>query len=787
MSALSTKLVRDLLQLKAPLLAIALVMACGVAGLVMTRTASLSLRNSVDTYYDRYRFADLFVSLKRAPLAVTDQIAAIPGIALSEARVTVEVTLDVPGVIEPAVGRVISIPDDRPPALHRIYLRKGRLPDPDREGEVLVGEAFAEAVGLGPGDTVEAVINGTRDVLRITGVALSPEFVYAIRPGGFVPDDKRFAVFWMPRRQLAPLFDMEGAFNDLIVRLSPGAAEQRTIDGLDAVLDRYGGGGAYSRDEQTSHRYITDELDQLRTMGTVMPTVFLFVSAMLVNIVLARLIRTQREQIAVLRAFGYSRWSIGSHYLSLALAVALTGAVLGVIVGAIMGKSMLGLYGRFYRLPIIEFELGLGAAAASISATSAAAFLGAVHAVAGAMRLPPAEAMRPEPPGNYHASVIDRSRMLSGLAPSTKMFLRHIERRPLRAMVSIVGMSLAISVLTMGTYISDAIDYLIDHQFGAADRYDMSVSFIEPRTTGAVHEIASLPGVINTEPFRVVSARLSHNHRTERQAIIGVPIDPELSRVLDDKGRPIRVPTSGLVLTEALAKQLGAAPGDAVTVEVLEGQRPVLVSRVEGLARSYVGSGAYMSLDALHGVLREGDVASGVHLTFDPRETGAFFARLKDTPQVASTVVKRAALESFENTLAESIMIMRAFNLSFACVIAVGVVYNSARIALAERARELATLRVLGMSRGEIAAIFFGELALLMLAAIPVGLTGGYVLCKVMSSLMSTETHRIPFVISPGTMAFAVAVVLAAAIVTALDSKRQLDEIDLIAVLKASA
>ncbi|MCA9304987.1 MAG: FtsX-like permease family protein [Phycisphaerales bacterium] len=782
--ALTTKLIRDLLHLRAPLIAIAIVMACGVGGLVMTRTTSESLRASLDAYYDRYRFADLFLSLKRAPEAIRPEIAAVPGVAHLETRVSVGVTLDVPGVIEPAVGRIISIPDDRQPSLHRLFLRNGRLPDPDRHGEVVVSEAFAEALGIGPGDTIGAVINGTRETLRITGTALSPEFVYAIQPGGFVPDDKRFAVFWMPHRQLAPLYDMEGAFNDLIVKLSPGAREQAVIDGIDALLDPYGGTGAYARDEQISHLFISDELAQLRTMGTVMPSVFLFVSALLVNIVLARLIRTQREQIAVLRSFGYTRLQIGSHYLAMAVVVAVVGALLGLVFGAVLGKFMLALYVKFYRFPIVLFEFGASAAAVAIAATTAAAVLGAIHAVGGAMRLPPAEAMRPEPPGRYHASFIDRIGLLRRLSPSTKMFLRHVERRPLRAMVSIVGMSLSISILTMGTYVSDAIDYLIEYQFVSTQRYDLSLGFTEPRAGASVFEVAALPGVIDAEPFRTVPVRIHHNHLSERQSIVGVQRAAMLERIIDDRGDPIVVPPTGLVLTESLASQLKAGPGDTVTVEVLEGQRPVVECRVEALARTYIGAAAYMSIEALHGIMREGDVASGVHLTFDSAETAPLYRRIKDTPQIASTTVKRASLDSFEETLAESILIMRSFNLAFACVIAVGVVYNSTRIALAERARELATLRVLGMYKGEIAAIFYGELALLMLMAIPIGLTCGYYFARTMSALMSTETHRIPFMLTPQTMAFALAVVLAAAIVTALDTRRQLDDLDLIAVLK---
>lgn len=784
MSALSTKLLRDLMSLRGQLGAIALVMACGVGALVMSLATSRALESAMAAYYDQARFADVFATLKRAPLALVEQIRDIPGVAHAEARVVVDVTIDAPGVGEPAVGRLVSLPQHQ--ALNLLYLRSGRLPEPDRAGEVVAGEAFCEALGLKPGDRVSAVINGRYQDLKIVGTGLSPEYVYALRPGSFVPDDRRFGVFWMPEEQLAPLYGLEGSFNDLTVRLSPRASPSAVIDAIDTLTEPSGGTGAYLRRDQASHHYVADELQQLASMGTVTPAVFLSVSALLLNVVLARLVRTQREQIGVLKAFGYSGADIAVHYIMLVAVVAVVGGALGVAMGAALGEWMTRLYAQYFRIPSAPFHLEPWIAALGIAVTTGAGVAGALMAALGAARIPPAEAMRPAAPTDYRATIIERSGLISWLTPATRMIVRHLERHPVRALVSSLGVAMAIGVLTLGSFINDAVDFLIDFQFSASERYDAAAVFVEPRDARGVRGLASLPGVLECEPFRVVPVRLTSGHRSRRESLTGVSSRASLSRTLDIHGRPVAVPASGLMVSDTLATVLGVGPGSVVTVEVLEGQRPVVELPVEAVCATFVGTAAYMDLDALRRMLREGEVASGAYLTLDPAQAAGVYTRLKQTPGVGASVVKRASLDSFQKTLAQNLLTMRLFNMAFACVIAVGVVYNSARIALGERSHELATLRVLGLYRSEVAAIFLGELALLTLVAVPLGLVLGYWFCLFVTTALATETHRIPMVVSTNTMGFAVAVVLAAAAITGWMTRRQLDRLDLLGVLKAT-
>jgi putative ABC transport system permease protein len=784
MRALDRKLLRDLWQMKGQALAISLVMACGVATFVMSLTNLESLQRSQLTYYERYRFADVFAHLKRAPNTLAERIAEIPGVARVQTRIVAAVTLDVPGLGEPATGRLISIPERQAPVLNALHLRSGRWVEPGHDGEVLASEAFVEAHGLQPGDSIEAVLNGRKRRLRIAGVVLSPEYIYQIREGDLLPDPKRFGVFWMGYTELAAAFDMLGAFNDVNLALMPGASEPDVLQRLDRLTEPYGGLGAFGRADQVSNRFLSDEIKQLRNMGMIVPSIFLGVAAFLLNVVLSRLINTQREQIAVLKAFGYSNLEVGLHYLKLVLLLVTVGVVLGTAVGVWLGRGMVEMYARFYRFPVLEFHLDADMIVLAFLVSSGAGVLGTLGAVRRAVRLPPAEAMRPEPPAQYRPTILERLGLQQLLPQTARMVLRELERRPYKALLSILGIATASAVLIIGSFSEDSIDFMLEYDFALVQRYDLSVAFAEPASAEAVYSVRQLPGVIHCEPFRSVPVRLRAGPRSRRLAIMGIEARGELYRILDENLRAVPLPPEGLMLSKKLGELLGVGAGDVLTVEVMEGSRPVREVRIAGLVADYTGLGAHMDIDALHRLLWEGSTVSGAFLAVDPVRLNELHATLKGTPRVAGVTLKNAARQSFEETIAENIAQFRTFNVIFACIIAFGVVYNNARIALAERRRELATLRVIGFTRAEISAILLGELAVLTLAAVPLGLLLGYGGAALVTQTMDTDLYRIPLLIRPATFAFAATVVLVAALVSGLVVRRKLDHLDLVAVLK---
>lgn len=783
-SALNRKLLRDLLSMKTQAFAIAMVVASGVTMYVTYLSTFASLRETRAAYYDRQRFADVFATMKRAPLRLANEIANLPGVSAMETRVVANVTLDLEQLEEPASGRLISIPADRRPQVNDLFVRRGRWIEPGRPDEVLASEGFVLAHGLNPGDTVPAVINGRLRRLTIVGVALSPEFIYSIRPGELIPDDKRFGVFWMDRQALAAAFDMEGGFNDVVLALARGITPDETIAQLDRILEPYGGLGAIPRALQLSHWTVENELAQLQSFGFLLPLIFLMVAAFILNVALARALTLQRPQIAALKALGYTNVALGWHYLKWALVIGATGVAIGVAGGTWLGNLVIDLYNQFFRFPVLLFRVPPSVIVGATLLTLTAASAGAFSAVRRAVRVPPAEAMRPEAPARYRRSVFETPRISRHLGAAGRMVLRNVSRHPLRAAASIFGIGFAVAILMIGFVFADAMERLIETQFWVAERQDVTVNFVEPRSDAARHAMARLPGVIAVESQRIVAVRVRSGHRQRYLAITGVPLNPRFKRMVDLDGRIIRMPPSGVVLSQTLADVLGVRAGDEVTIEVLEGTHPVRNVPVTGLVDDIMGLSVYMDMDALHRMMHEDDVASGALLLVDAAQGAALSRELKALPAVAGAGFKRAVVQSFRDTMAANMNLTIFLNLLFASVIAFGVVYNAARVSLSERSRELASLRVLGFTRAEISLILLGELALITLAALPVGALFGYALSAAIVQTVQSEVYRFPLYVSRQAIAWSFLGIIAAALVSALIVRRRLDTLDLVAVLK---
>jgi putative ABC transport system permease protein len=786
MRALDRKLLRDLWHLRGQVLAIAAVIMGGVATMVMSLSTYDSLVRTRDRFYAEYRFGQVFASLKRAPEPLAERLRAIPGVQLVETRVTAGVNLEVEGFTDPITGLLLSLPDDREPALNALHLKRGRMIQPYSSDEVVLSDTFADAHHFQPGDRLAAIVNGKRKSLTVVGVANSPEFVYQIAPGAMFPDFKRYGVLWMGRNALAAAYDMEGAFNTVALTLARGAVEQDVIDRVDALLAPYGGTGAYGRKDQFSNRFLTEELKQLQTTATVFPAIFLGVAAFLLNVVVSRLIALQREQIAILKAFGYDGLTIGWHFVKLVMCVIVLGVVAGIGLGAWFGQGLSNVYQEtMFRFPYLDYRLNAGLILVSLAISAVAAVSGTLFSVGRAARLPPAEAMRPETPIAYKATFLERLGLQRWFAAPSRMILRHIERRPVKSLLTVFGIASAAGLMMVGNYQKGAIDFMVDLQFRRAAREDMAVTFIEPTSAKALHELAALPGVRRAEGFRDVAANLRFRQYSYRSAIYGIRPESELHRALDRTLQPVYVPPGGVVLTDHLANNiLHIKPGELLTIEVLEGRRQTVQVPVLGITRQYLGVSAYMQQASLNALLREGDVVSGAYLSVDSGAEQSVYAKLHDRPRVLGVVANAAAVRSFYATIGEFVLFYNMVATLLAASIGFGVVYNSARIALSERGRELASLRVLGFTRGEIAYILLGELGLLTLAAIPVGMLVGVGLVGILVLSFENDLYRLPLVLGPSNYALGASVVIVSALLSGWLIWGRLGRLDLVAVLK---
>jgi putative ABC transport system permease protein len=783
-SALDRKLLRDLWGMRGQAFAIALVIVAGVTTYVSMTSIADTLQGTLAAYYRDYRFADGFASVRRAPEPVTDRLRQIPGIADVETRVTAAVSLEVPGFDEAATGMIVSVPEGAQPLLNRLYVRTGRLVEAGREDEVLLNETFADAHGLVPGSVFTGIINGRRRDLRVVGIALSPPFLMQIPPGTMFPDPERFGVMWMGRAALAAAYDMEGAFNEVAFTLSPGATIDNVIERVDLLLARYGGVGAYGRADHPSHALITEEFRQLRGMATLLPAIFLAVAAFLLNIVVTRLIALQREQIAVLKAFGYRDIEVGLHYVKLVLLIAIIGAIGGTLLGVWAGQAMGGLYLEFYRFPYLEYTLRLRVVVTAVALTTGASLVGVLRAVRRAVRLPPAEAMRPAPPATFRRTVVERLGLQHMLDQPTRIILRNLERQPGKALLTVIGIASSCAILISGLFWTDTIDHIVRVQYRIAQRDDMTVTFVTPTASAAVYELRALPGVQHAEPFRMIPVRLRHGHRRRDTGIEGIPAGAYLRRVIDTELQPIAIPPEGIVLSTRLAEALHAQVGDEITVEVMEGRRHTRQAVVAGLAEQYLGVGAYMELNAANRLAGGGQLVSGAFLMTDDRFAAELTTALRARPAVAGVVSAERAIASYMDSAAQSMLVFTFILSLFAGVIAFGVVYNSVRIALSERDRELASMRVLGFRRSEVAYILLGEMAVLVFIAIPIGFLAGALLSTWSVAALETDMFHFPVILGRSTFGTAAVIVLIAALVSALMVRRQLNRLDLVGVLK---
>ena len=782
--ALDRKLLRDLWRVRSMALAISVVVAAGIALLVASLICFDSLESTRDRYYAQTEFADVFAGTKRAPRWLAESFEELPGVEKVSTRVVVGVTLDVPGMTEPVNGRLISVPDTGRPILNDVVLRSGRWPDPGRGEEALVNERFAKAHGLELGDEVAAVINGRRQPLEIVGTVLSPEYVYAISGGDLFPDPKRFGLFWLTRRHLATAFDMEGGFNDISLSLAEGASAAPAIAELDRLIEPYGGLGAIPRALQVSNWYLQNEITGLRGMAVVLPTIFLGIAAFLLNVVLRRLIAVQREQIAVLKAIGYSNLRLGLHYIQWAVLVSVIGGALGIGLGALLSGGMLSMYLEYYTFPALVAHWNWSSLLATLFACGAAAVLGAAAAVRSVVRLPPAEAMRPAAPEKFRVSLLERLGLRRFLSQPLRMVLRNLSRRPLRAAMSIVGIAFSAAIMVMASASMDSFAELIELQFNVVQRQDVTVTFVEPEGRAAYYELASVPGVLEVEATNGASVRLRNGSRQRQVAIRALQPDARLQRVVGSDYRPVQLDRAGLILSRKLAEVLEVTPGETIRVEALQGTRPTADMAVGGLVDDLMGMSAYLEPDALQRFLGDTANMSGAALGIDPAEREAVYAALKGMPVVAGVALRQAMLENFDTFVAENMNSTMAINLLFALIIAFGVIYNTARISLSESSRELASMRVMGFTRSEIGVVLFGELGILTAVAIPVGLGLGYSMLAAMLAAFETELFRLPMVAEASTFALASGAVVVAMGLSALVVRRKLNRLDLVEVLK---
>lgn len=779
------KLRRDLWRIKGQVFAIVLVIGAGIALLVMSRGMIASLEATVAAYYGRYRAADIYAAVKRAPDHLLPAIRKLDGVAAAEGRIIGGGLLNLDGVGAPITAQFVSIRPKAHSRINDVHLVRGRMPRVDMTDEALLLDPFASAHRLPIGAKVTVTLHGARQAFRIVGFALSPEFIYTIPPGDIAPDPARFAVLWVGEPALEAAYDLEGAFNQAILTLSHGADERATLTALDRMLAGYGAVGAYTRADQISNKYLTEELKQLEIMDRVMTPLFLAVAAFLLNVVMTRLVETERPQIGLLKAFGYSNASIALHYLLFAVIIAAVGTAVGWVGGLYLGRMITEIYQQYFYFPFLIFLPEYRALASALVASAAAAAIGGMFAVVSAARLAPALAMRPPAPPKYVRGGFLQARCFKGLDQPTRMVLRRIARNPRRAALTCFGVGAAMGLAVMMRFNGAAIDYILETNFNVIDRSAVFVSFTEPLPERAIFELASIDGVLLAEPTRTISALLRHGGRERLGAITGLTEEPTLIRALDEKLRPIEIHGDGVVVSAQLRDSLGIGVGSILTIDIREGRRPRMEAPVAGFVDAMVGTPIYMRNSTLGRALNEPRRISAAALIIDPTKADEIYLALKGMPMVAGVSLRRESYLNFKKLLDEGPGTFRRVMLVISIILAAGVVYNNARIAFIERERDLATMRILGFTKIETGYVLLGELSVLTLLAIPVGSLIGYGLWKYIAHALSTELYAIPTIIEASGFGVAAVIVIFSAAAAGALVQRDVNRFDLVRVLKS--
>ncbi len=709
------------------------------------------------------------------------KLRAIDGVVAVDARASGGGLRPVPGLDRPAHVTLIALPDQDAYALDRVSLAAGRMPE--RPDEAVALKAFLDAAHVSLGQRLTATVSGRQVSLTIVGAGVSPEYVYSTSQT-LLPDDAHEAVLWAPKATVEGASGEVGAFARVALKLSGDTPPAQVLPQVDRLLAPYGGTAAQARADQPSNKFVSDSLRRLRILSVILPPIFLAVAAVLTHMVMARLVETEREQIGLLKAFGFSNREVAVPYLKLAAVIGVVGVAAGGLAGAALAAALTGIYAQYFRFPVFTAQFDWTVFAMTGAVAIAAAVAGASLAAMRAAALPPAVAMQAAAPTVYRRGFLDRLDLADRLDQPTRMILRRIERFPGKTALTAGGLALSLALLVSTQFLQDALDRVIDDAFYRAQRWSAQVTFFHPRDLSAVAEAMRLPGVIAAEPVRDTGAWAEGPAGRKQAAVIGLDPGATLVQPLDTQGRRLPLLGRGVVLSSALAERLGLKAGDFVDLDILEGQRPHLYLPITALADDYSGLNVYIDRRALNGLLGEGDLASSADLIAAPDATPRLYQALVQIPQIIAASSRDDTVANWRATTAKSFSITIGFYLTFSGAIALGVAYNMGRITLAERSRDLATLQVLGFTRGECAYILYGELALIALIALPVGTGLGTLMAQGLVKAFSRDELRLPVAITPRTMAVSISAYAASVALGCLMLQRQLARLDMVAVLK---
>lgn len=781
--ALMRKALRDLRLLRGQLLAIILLVAAGSATFIMMRSMHSSLMVSLESYYRTQGYPDIFVDVKQAPSSFYETLRQIDGVSDVRLRVRQHVSIDIPGLEEVASAEVVSLPDEAS-SFSSLHYVSGSAPDAASADAAVVYAPFAEANNLSVGDTITVLLNGARSRLRITGTAISPEYLIIMSPGTLMLDNRRNGVLWMHDEVLASRFNMTGGWNSAVIRTRIGTRPDRLRPILDAAVRPFGSFGASLRNDQLSHRFITDEIRQNEVSALIIPSIIYGVAIFLLNISISRLVLSQRSIVAVLRAFGYSRGAIAGHYVVIAMVVVVIATIIGSAIGYAGGIRLAQWYMEFYRFPKLIFSIPNQTLFLTVGLAILAAVAGTFGAIRTVFLMQPAEAMKPPAPKTFHPGPLTLVTAAWRIGVTTRLMLQNIDRRLMPSLLVLGMIALATSIIILARYIDDAMDRMMYVEYDRSKLASATVTFNRAVPFSVARELEAIDGITRSEPFRSIGVDILASNESYRTTVSTRNPDSRLIRVVDADGNRQGIPTSGMMMTEYLALRLGLDVGDTVSIVLLEARRDTVRMILASTPREALGAQCYVSSEALSDVCHEEPLANGSFIEAAPNSSALIHSKLKDRPGVVGVLFRDVAIKSFTEVYGGNVLVVALYLLLLACLVAIGVLYNNARIVIAERSAELASMRIQGFTVREVARIILGEQCMITFVGIPLGAGLGIVMCYAISTSVQADFLRIPFAVSRMTVLVAAFVIIAVSAFVALRIYIMLRKLDLVAVLK---
>lgn len=780
---LALKAWRDALRHKGQFLALVALVALGIMSFVTFQNGYYDLANSLDEAYGSLRLSDFTVQVERAPLTLGRSLRGVSGIAEVRVRTVRDVGL-LAADGHQATARIVSVPDSGKSGVSEVYLERGRMPVVKSRGEVLLHPKYAGETGTEPGDTLTLRISGKRVKVRVVGIATDPENLYAMRTEGEIPSPGEFAIVYATESEIERLLGTSGSGNEIVARVAPGADAERVMERVEDEVERYGLLSSMLSREAPGYVGLQAELDQNRVMAQSLPVLVLAISVMSIFITLSRLVQSQRGEIGLAKALGYSDGQILGHYLMYGLLIAIGGAILGVGLGLLGAKGTALSYVSILGLPFLTSGFYPGVVAVAAALATAACVGAALVPAYQSARLTPAIAMHADPNKSLSGGKIPLAeRLLGPVLPKSFTFripLRNVFRARRRSLYTVLGIAFAMvmSVVTIAMF--DSIDYLLDKAFTDVERWDVIAAFTQPVGPSKVAEVERMRGVDRVQPAMAFPVTITANDREEDITLTAMRPESDFHGFTQAGGaEPAKALAAGeLVLAASTASQLGVSPGAHVRVESPFNDDPVLMT-VGALSAEMLGQPAYISLEKASILTGRPTATYNVLYIDTPAGRGAALGdALYDMDDVASVQVKEGLVERLQSLL-ELFNVFGTILLGFGGALAFVVVFTTFTANVTERTREIATMRTIGEDNPRLAVMVTLENLILAIAALPLGVWLGMRATDAIFARFSTESYTLEGTIYPASIVRICALMLVVLLVSELPPIRRIFRLDL--------